>query len=207
MTTPTPRAASTSAPRGTWTPTSAPTSGASSRTSRTSTFVGWSYRSRHGSASAGPECSRRLRSHRPAVWTPGCRSQHQLLRRPDHNYITAHPQITPATFPMFETSDTYLTQGGCCMGAIARLTASRAKGSSPASPILVTFAGLLRPGHEVGEWMMDPLTNGGNSRPCGIMENGDPLEGGPTTARPTTPCTASVQPAGPDISPVLRWSG
>ena len=32
--------------------------------------------------------------------------------------------------------------------------------------------------HEVGEWMDDPLTNGGNNSPCGLLENGDPLENG-----------------------------
>jgi hypothetical protein len=96
------------------------------------------------------------------------------------NYITAHPQITPATFPMFETSDTYLTQGGCCIGGYHSANGQQSYGH---------FTYITHPGdfaqdvsalsHEVGEWMMDPLTNGGNSSPCGIMENGDPLEGGP----------------------------
>jgi hypothetical protein len=33
--------------------------------------------------------------------------------------------------------------------------------------------------HEVGEWADDPLINqpNGNQTPCGILENGDPLEG------------------------------
>jgi hypothetical protein len=30
--------------------------------------------------------------------------------------------------------------------------------------------------HEVGEWTDDPFIN--NNTPCGILENGDPLEGG-----------------------------
>jgi hypothetical protein len=32
--------------------------------------------------------------------------------------------------------------------------------------------------HEIGEWMDDPLVvnTGGNSTPCGSLENGDPLE-------------------------------
>ena len=35
--------------------------------------------------------------------------------------------------------------------------------------------------HEIGEWADDPLVVNisGNNTPCGILENGDPLEGNP----------------------------
>ena len=94
------------------------------------------------------------------------------------NYMTAHSQIQPNTFPIFETTDTYLTQGGCCIGGYH---------SANGQQTYAHFTYIDHPGdfsqdvsalsHEVGEWMMDPLTNNGNQTPCGIMENGDPLEG------------------------------
>jgi len=94
------------------------------------------------------------------------------------NYMTQNNLITPDKFPIFETTDTYLTQGGCCIGGY-----HSANGQQTYSH----FTYISHPGdfaqdvsalsHEVGEWMMDPLTNGGNNTPCGIMENGDPLEG------------------------------
>ena len=35
--------------------------------------------------------------------------------------------------------------------------------------------------HEIGEWTDDPLVNNsGNNSPCGILENGDPLENNPS---------------------------
>lgn len=93
------------------------------------------------------------------------------------NYMTAHPQITPATFPIFETSNTYLTQGGCCIGGYHSANGQQ----SYAHFTYITYAGdfsqdVSALSHEVSEWMDDPLTNGGNGTPCGILEVGDPLE-------------------------------
>ena len=31
-------------------------------------------------------------------------------------YMLTHPQIQPSTFPIFITANTYLTEGGCCIG-------------------------------------------------------------------------------------------
>ncbi len=74
-------------------------------------------------------------------------------------------------------TDTYWTQGGCCIGGY-----HSANGQQSYS----VFTYIDHPGdfaqdvsalsHEIGEWMDDPLTNGGNGTPCGILEVGDPLE-------------------------------
>ena len=94
------------------------------------------------------------------------------------NYMASNPNITPDKFPIFETSDMYWTQGGCCIGGYH---------SANGQQTYATFTYVTHPGvfsqdvsalsHEVSEWMDDPLTNGGNGTPCGILEVGDPLEG------------------------------
>jgi hypothetical protein len=93
-------------------------------------------------------------------------------------YMTQHSQINPSNFPIFETTDTYLTEGGCCIGGYH---------SANGQQSYAHFTYIDHPGdfaqdvsalsHEVSEWMDDPLTNGGNGTPCGILEVGDPLEG------------------------------
>src|ERR1039457_5004715 len=94
------------------------------------------------------------------------------------NYMTAHPQTHPSGFPIFITTNTYLTEGGCCIGGY-----HSANGPQTYSHFTyITYPGdfsqdVSALSHEVGEWMDDPLTNGGNGSPCGILENGDPLEG------------------------------
>jgi hypothetical protein len=87
-------------------------------------------------------------------------------------------QIQPNTFPIFMTYDTYLLSGGCCVGGYHSTAGS---GQTYAHFTYIDHPGdfaqdVSALSHEVGEWMDDPLTNGGNSTPCGIMENGDPLE-------------------------------
>ncbi len=93
-------------------------------------------------------------------------------------YMVAHPEIHASGFPIFITTQTYLTEGGCCIGGYH---------SANGPQTYAHFTYIQYPGdfsqdvsalsHEVGEWMDDPLTNGGNGSPCGILENGDPLEG------------------------------
>jgi hypothetical protein len=96
-------------------------------------------------------------------------------------YMAAHPEIKPSGFPIFITTNTYLTEGGCCIGGY-----HSANGAQSYSHFTyITYTGdfaqdVSALSHEVGEWMDDPLINGGNNTPCGIMENGDPLEGGYT---------------------------
>jgi len=93
------------------------------------------------------------------------------------NYMTQHNIIQPSNFPIFETANTYLTQGGCCIGGY-----HSANGQQTYSHFTyITYPGdfaqdVSALSHEVSEWVDDPLTNGGNGTPCGILEVGDPLE-------------------------------
>jgi hypothetical protein len=95
------------------------------------------------------------------------------------NYMLTLPQIQPNTFPIFIVSNTYLTSDGCCIGGYHSANGAQ----SYAMFDYDTHPGVFSQdvsalSHEVGEWMDDPLTNGGNNTPCGILEIGDPLEGG-----------------------------
>ncbi len=93
------------------------------------------------------------------------------------SYMTQNNLINPTNFPIFLTTNTYLTEGGCCIGGYH---------SANGQQTYAHFTYIQYPGdfsqdvsalsHEVGEWMDDPLTNGGNETPCGILEVGDPLE-------------------------------
>lgn len=96
--------------------------------------------------------------------------------------ISTFSQIQPDSLPIFLTYDVYLTQGGCCIGGY-----HSAEGSTAGAQAYMHFTYIDRPGafaqdvsalsHEVGEWADDPLVNGSNNSPCGILEVGDPLEG------------------------------
>lgn len=89
--------------------------------------------------------------------------------------------ITPDTLPVFLLYKVYLTESGgrlCCIGGYHSAIGSQSYSE---------FTYIDQPGlfsqdvsalsHELGEWMDDPLFNGGNNSPCGILEVGDPLEG------------------------------
>ncbi len=96
------------------------------------------------------------------------------------SYMSQNNVIVPTGFPIFETTDTYLTSGGqCCIGGY-----HSANGPQTYSHFTyITYAGdfsqdVSALSHEVGEWADDPLYPGYNFTPCGILENGDPLEGG-----------------------------
>jgi len=104
------------------------------------------------------------------------------------NYMAQNPTINPTNFPIFITGNTYLTEGGCCIGGYHSANGTQ----SYANFEYVTYTGMFSQdvsalSHEVGEWMNDPLTPHQNNTPCGIMENGDPLEG--TTNYGTYPYT------------------
>jgi hypothetical protein len=97
--------------------------------------------------------------------------------------LATFPQITPSTFVIFETYNVYLTSGGCCIGGYHTAVGVASGIQTYSEFTYVNHTGIFSQdvsalSHEVGEWMDDPLTNGGNNSPCGIMENGDPLEGG-----------------------------
>jgi hypothetical protein len=100
-----------------------------------------------------------------------------------HSLITKLA-ITPNTFPIFLTYNVYLTQNrSCCIGGYHSSTGSVNAPQSYAHATYVDHAGAFAQdvsalSHEVGEWADDPLVvnTGGNNTPCGILENGDPLE-------------------------------
>ncbi len=87
-------------------------------------------------------------------------------------------------FPIFLTYDVYLTQGGgCCIGGYHSSEGSISNPQSYAHTTYVDHVGAFAQdvsalSHEVGEWADDPLVvnTNGNNTPCGILENGDPLE-------------------------------
>lgn len=97
------------------------------------------------------------------------------------NYLAQSQTINPTTFPIFLNANTYLTEGGCCIGGYH---------SANGPQTYANFEYITTPGvfsqdvsalsHEVGEWADDPLypNPNGNQTPCGILEVGDPLEGG-----------------------------
>jgi hypothetical protein len=92
--------------------------------------------------------------------------------------------IKPNTLPIFITYNSYLTEGGCCIGGY-----HSSFGSSSAPQAYSHFTYIGTPGvfaqdvsalsHEVGEWLDDPLVVNTNGNPvsCGILEVGDPEEG------------------------------
>ena len=94
-------------------------------------------------------------------------------------------KITPNQFPIFLLYNTYLTQGGgCCIGGYHSSEGSVSNPQSYAEAAYVDHPGAFSQdvsalSHEIGEWADDPLTvnYNGNNTPCGILENGDPLEG------------------------------
>jgi hypothetical protein len=95
--------------------------------------------------------------------------------------------IQPNQFPIFLLYDTYLTQGGgCCIGGYHSSEGSISNPQSYSEATYVDHVGAFSQdvsalSHEIGEWADDPLTvnYNGNNTPCGILENGDPLEGEP----------------------------
>src|SRR5215469_7533891 len=95
--------------------------------------------------------------------------------------ISSNGTITPNSFPIALTYETYLTQGGgCCIGGY-----HSAFGSASAPQTYAHFTYIDTPGvfsqdvsalsHEVGEWMDDPFVD--NPGCGGLLEVGDPLEG------------------------------
>lgn len=90
--------------------------------------------------------------------------------------IKANPQITAGAVPVFVLYNTYETQNGCCIGGYHSATGSQTYAVFDyvgASGVFSQDVSALS--HEMGEWLDDPFTT--NNSPCGIYENGDPLEG------------------------------
>ena len=121
--------------------------------------------------------------------------------------MTQHSQINPTTFPIFETTNTYLTEGGCCIGGYHSANGAQ----TYAHFTYITFAGdfsqdVSALSHEVGEWMDDPLTRTRTTRLAASWKSAIRWK----TAR-ITPCGFSrtaaqlhLSPAGPDVHRLLR---
>ena len=84
--------------------------------------------------------------------------------------------IPANSLPIFITTQTYLTSGGCCIGGYHSYNGTQAYSMFTYIQKSGTFSqDVSALSHEVGEWLDDPETN--NNSPCGIYEVGDPLEG------------------------------
>ncbi len=92
--------------------------------------------------------------------------------------------IQPNALPIFLTYDVYLTQnGGCCIGGYHSAEGSASNPQAYSHATYIDHSGTFAQdvsalSHEIGEWADDPLVAdpNGNQTPCGILENGDPLE-------------------------------
>ena len=99
--------------------------------------------------------------------------------------ILTNRGIQPNTLPIFLTYNVYLTQNrSCCIGGYHSSTGSVAAPLAYSHATYVSRVGAFAQdvsalSHEIGEWADDPLVVNinGNQTPCGILENGDPLEG------------------------------
>jgi hypothetical protein len=94
--------------------------------------------------------------------------------------ISGNTQITPNSFVIALTYDTYLTSGGCCIGGYHSAFGSAASPQTYSHFTYIDTVGAFAQdvsalSHEVGEWMDDPFVN--NPGCGGRLENGDPLEG------------------------------
>jgi hypothetical protein len=91
--------------------------------------------------------------------------------------------IPANALPIFLTYDVYLTNGSptlfnCCIGGYHTYDGVQAYMQANYVDVVGAFSqDVSALSHEVGEWADDPLTT--NNSPCGILENGDPLENNP----------------------------
>jgi len=100
------------------------------------------------------------------------------------NAINSNPSVTPGSFPIALTYDTYLTSGGCCIGGyhsayggIGSQTYTHTTWIDPISCVgLCQFSeDVAAFSHETGEWIEDPYVNNSGGACGGALEVGDPL--------------------------------
>jgi len=97
------------------------------------------------------------------------------------------PGLNPGTLPFFISDNIFLIPNGgkCCVGGYHSTIGAQPGGQTYSYATYLTHAGsfcqdVSCQSHELGEWMDDPFVdNGVNCQDNGIMEVGDPLEGGP----------------------------
>jgi len=90
-------------------------------------------------------------------------------------------KIPGNALPIFITAQTYLLNSdlstGCCIGGYHTYIGTNTYAYATTALTTGTYGEDVDAlSHELGEWMMDPFTN--NNTPCGLLEVGDPLEGG-----------------------------
>lgn len=91
-------------------------------------------------------------------------------------YLTQSHLVNPAGLPIFETTDTYLTESGCCISGYH---------SAQGAQTYMSFSYVGYPGDYgedvsalsavLGEWADDPLYPAPNSTPCGELGVSGPL--------------------------------
>jgi hypothetical protein len=100
-------------------------------------------------------------------------------------WMKEQKKINPGVLPIFITYDIFLTSGGCCIGGYHNADGPQPGGQTYSMATYVDSPGSFAQdvsalSHELGEWMDDPFVdNLVNCQDNGIMEVGDPLEGGP----------------------------
>ena len=95
---------------------------------------------------------------------------------PQINALIKTLKIPSTALPIFVTTQTYLTSGGCCIGGYHSVTSA---GQPYSMFTYIQKSGAFSQdvsalSHELSEWIDDPYTS--NNSPCGIYEVGDPLE-------------------------------
>ena len=95
--------------------------------------------------------------------------------------ILSKLNIPTNALPIFITAQTYLLNSdlstGCCIGGYHTYTGTWTYAYATSALHANTYAEDVDVlSHELGEWQMDPFVN--NNTPCGLLEVGDPLEGG-----------------------------
>jgi hypothetical protein len=87
--------------------------------------------------------------------------------------------INPPASRSSINANTYLTEGGCCIGGYHSANGAQTYANFEYITTPACFSqDVSALSHEVGEWTDDPLYPNENNTPCGILEVGDPLENG-----------------------------
>lgn len=94
------------------------------------------------------------------------------------SYLAQNNVINPAGVAIFETSNTYLTENGCCIGGYHSAQGAQTYMSFG----YITYTGdfgqdVSALSAEVGDWADDPLYPAPNSTPCGELSAGGPAPG------------------------------
>lgn len=101
-----------------------------------------------------------------------------------NTYLTKYAStITPDTFPIFITYNTFLTSGGCCIGGYHSATGAQTYTHFDYDSGVGSFSqDVSALTHEISEWYDDPFVNNIAPSSCAthgnsLLEVGDPLEG------------------------------